>query len=406
MSGEVYMSGVQRVILIVMDGVGIGAAPDAADYGDSGSATLQNTASLVGGLELPVLAALGLGRSAEIAGLPIEGVAAAGHVLGSYGIMREVSPGKDTTTGHFELAGLKLDAPFPVFPNGFPDAVIRPFSARIGRGVLGNKVASGTVIIEELGAEHLRTGKPIVYTSADSVFQIAAHEDIIPVPELYDMCAHAREVLNGQYRVARVIARPFTGVPGSFQRTSGRKDFSVAPPEPTVLDILSDHSVPTVGVGKISDIFSGRGLTASTHSRDTLESLDDTIWHMESVRRGLIFTNCIDFDMLWGHRNDPDGYAKALVEFDGALGLLMQHLSKGDLLIVTADHGNDPTTASTDHSREHVPLLVHCPGRDANADLGVRRGFYDVAATVCEALLGEVLTKNGQSFLHEAVEEE
>lgn len=406
MSGVVHMSELQRVILIVMDGVGIGAAPDAADYGDAGSATLQNTASLVGGVELPVLTALGLGRAADIVGLPVKGVPASGHVLGSYGVMQEVSPGKDTTTGHFEIAGLKLDAPFPVFPDGFPDEVIRSFSARIGRGVLGNKVASGTVIIEELGAEHLRTGKPIVYTSADSVFQIAAHEDVIPVPELYEICAHAREILDGPYRVSRVIARPFTGVPGSFQRTAGRKDFSVAPPGPTVLDILSDHCVPTVGVGKISDIFSGRGLSASTHSHDTLESLEDTIKYMESVRRGLIFTNCIDFDMLWGHRNDPHGYAKALAEFDRALGLLMQHLTKGDLLIVTADHGNDPTTASTDHSREYVPLLVHCPGRDTNADLGIRKGFYDVAATVCEALLGEVLSKNGKSFLREAVGEE
>jgi phosphopentomutase len=406
MSGVVHMSRVQRVILIVMDGVGIGSAPDAADYGDSGSATLQNTAGLVGGLELPVLTALGLGRSADLTGLPIKGVPAAGHILGSYGIMQEVSPGKDTTTGHFEIAGLKLDAPFPTFPNGFPDEVIRSFSAMIGRGVLGNKAASGTVIIEELGVEHMRTGRPIVYTSADSVFQIAAHEDVIPVPELYEMCAHAREILDGQYRVARVIARPFTGTPGSFQRTAGRKDFSVAPPGPTILDILSKHSVQTVGVGKISDIFSGRGLAVSTHSRDTLQSLKDTIQHMENMRRGLIFTNCIDFDMLWGHRNDPRGYAKALVEFDRALGLLMQHLGKGDLLVVTADHGNDPTTSSTDHSREYVPLLVHCPGRDANADLGVRKGFYDVAATVCEALLGEVLTGNGVSFLHEAIGEE
>ena len=392
------MSPIQRVVIIVMDGVGIGAAPDAHLYGDSGSATLQHVAELTGGLDLPVLASLGLGRAANLTGFPIAGIGADAHTIGSCGIMQEVSAGKDTTTGHFEIAGIKLKESFPTYPNGFPPEVIESFSRRIGRGVLGNKPASGTDIIEELGAEHMRTGKPIVYTSADSVFQIAAHESIIPVNELYEMCEIARGILQGKHRVARVIARPFTGSPGSFKRTERRKDFSVAPPGETILDILTDHGMTTVGVGKISDIFAGRGVSSSIHSHNTQESLKDTVACLESIRSGLIFTNCIDFDMLWGHRNDPEGYARALSEFDSGLRLVLDKLTRSDLLIVTADHGNDPTTPSTDHSREYVPLMAYSPGSNVRADLGIRIGFYDIAATVSEALLGRVLTKYGTSF--------
>lgn len=393
------VSSMKRVIIIVMDGVGIGAAPDADDYGDSGSATLQHVAELAGGLDLPVLSSLGLGKAADLTHSAVRGVSASKHTIGSYGIMQEVSAGKDTTTGHFEISGIKLEKPFPTYPHGFPSEVIESFSERIGRGVLGNTVASGTVIIEELGAEHIRTGRPIVYTSADSVFQIAAHEDVIPVNDLYAMCMHARELLQGEHRVARVIARPFTGSPGSFKRTERRRDFSVAPPGETMLDILTARGIQTVGIGKISDIFTGRGISSSIYSHNTEESLRATVDCLDSFASGLVFTNCIDFDMLWGHRNDPRGYARALSEFDAGLRAVLDKLATDDLLIVTADHGNDPTTPSTDHSREYVPLLAHSPGSMAKACLGIRMGFYDVGATVSEALLGAVLTKHGQSFL-------
>jgi phosphopentomutase len=393
------VSPIERVIIIVMDGVGIGAAPDADAYGDSDSATLQHVAKSVGGLHLPVLASLGLGRAADLTGFAIQGVSPSEHVIGSYGIMQEVSAGKDTTTGHFELSGIRLDEPFPTYPNGFPPEVIEGFSERIGRGVLGNKVASGTAIIEELGAEHIRTGKPIVYTSADSVFQIAAHEDVIPVNDLYAMCMHARELLQGEHRVARVIARPFVGSPGSFRRTERRRDFSVAPPDETVFDILTKRGIQTVGIGKISDIFTGRGISLSISTTNTEDSLKATVDCLDSVASGLVFTNCIDFDMLWGHRNNPQGYARALTEFDAGLKAVLDKLAASDLLIVTADHGNDPTTPSTDHSREYVPLLAYSPSSEAAVCLGIRIGFYDVAATVSEALLGSVLTSHGKSFL-------
>lgn len=400
------MSAFKRVTVIVMDGVGIGAAPDASRYGDAGSATLQNLARAVGGLHVPVLSSLGLGKAAELTGDAIGGVSASAHTVGSYGIMQEVSAGKDTTTGHFEICGIELDTPFPTYPDGFPEEVIERFEEVTGRGVLGNRAASGTAIVEELGAEHMRTGKPIVYTSADSVFQIAAHEDIIPLDELYSICAKAREILQGEHRVARVIARPFVGIPGSFRRTEMRKDFSVAPPEDTILDILTAHGVKTAGVGKIEDIFAGRGLAVSTHSRNTQESLRDTIGYLRSMPAGLIFTNCIDFDMLWGHRNDTSGYAAALAEFDSGLKLVLESLTDDDLLVVTADHGNDPTTPSTDHSREYVPILAYSPRYRTKANLGIRNGFYDVAATVSDALLGRVLTRRGRSFLSSLVGED
>ncbi|MDD4237810.1 MAG: phosphopentomutase [Desulfotomaculaceae bacterium] len=370
----------KRVALVVLDSAGVGELPDADQYGDTGSNTLGNIAGSVGGLRLPNLARLGLGNIINIKGVP-----PAKKPVGSFGRMAELSPGKDTTTGHWELSGLILERPFPVFPDGFPPELIRAYEERIGRKVLGNKVASGTVIIEELGELHMATGLPIVYTSADSVFQVAAHEEIIPLEELYQICRIARELLTGKHAVGRVIARPFTGRPGSFKRTTNRHDFSVKPPGQTVLNLLQDNGIPVIAVGKIRDIFDGEGISEFTPTRDNTEGLDQTKIMLNSVSGGLIFANLVDFDMLYGHRNNPRGYADALEELDLRLPELLNLLREQDVLIITADHGCDPTTQSTDHSREYVPLLVYGKQLRGGQDLGVRQTFADVAATIADS---------------------
>lgn len=383
-----------RAALVVLDGVGIGELPDAPEYGDAGSNTLRNTALAVGGLQLPNLQKLGLGNIGDIPGVP-----PASAPTACYGRMAERSAGKDTTTGHWELAGLHLDKPFPVYPHGFPDEIIHQFERAVGRAVLGNKPASGTVIIEELGAEHMRTGRPIVYTSADSVFQIAAHEDVIPVEELYEMCATARHILTGEHAVGRVIARPFVGEPGRFRRTARRRDFSVAPPRPTVLDSLVEADIPVFSVGKIEDIFAGRGITRGQYTRNNTETIDGVVTLLEQEPGPcLIFANCIDFDMLWGHRNDPRGMADGLEQFDARVPDMLGALRADDLIMFVADHGIDPTTPSTDHSREYVPLLVYGPTLGRGVALGTRDTFADVAATLAE-MFGVARPELGTSFL-------
>lgn len=368
----------RRIFLVVLDGVGMGSLPDADRYGDRGSNTLVHVAEAVGGLHVPHFARWGLGNLAQI-----PGVAPTDAPTGAFALLGETSPGKDTITGHWELAGLRLERPFPTYPRGFPPEIIEAFQAAIGRPVLGNKPASGTLILDELGPEHLATGAPIVYTSADSVFQIAAHEDIVPVEQLYDWSRLARGLLVGPHAVGRVIARPFAGSPGSFMRTAGRRDFSLPPTGPTVLDALQASGRAVIGLGKIEDIFAGRGLTRSEHTTDnpsTLEALAATV--RESLT-GLVFANCVDFDTRYGHRNDPAGFATALTEADRALGQLVGELRDDDLLIVTADHGCDPTWPGTDHTREYVPLLAVGPAISPRF-LGVRRTFADVAATIAD----------------------
>ncbi len=386
------MKKIKRVILIVLDSCGIGELPDAFKYNDQGSNTLGNTAKKVGGLNLPNLEKLGLGNIE-----PIMGVLPQKSPLACYGKMGELSPGKDSTTGHWEIAGVILKKPFPVYPDGFPEKIIHIFEKAIGIEVLGNKAASGTEIIKELGKEHLRTGKPIVYTSADSVFQIAAHEDKIPVNRLYRFCLIAREILTGENGVARVIARPFEGKLGSFKRTVGRKDFSLPPPEKTILDILKENGNKVIGIGKIEDLFAGRGLSESIHTVDNRHGMERLIEAMKEEKKGLIFINLIDFDMLWGHRNDFKGFAKGLEEFDRRLKEVLDLLKPEDLLIITADHGCDPTTPSTNHSREHVPLLIYGEKIKKGIDLGVRKSFSDVAAILAE-IFKVPDTGKGESF--------
>ena len=382
----------RRVCLIVLDSVGCGDAPDAADYGDQGSNTLGNTAQAVGGLRLPHLEQLGLGNLTDIQGVPATQVA-----LGAYGRLTQLSAGKDTTSGHWELAGVPVYCPFPTYPRGFPADLIAEFERRIGRRTLGNYPASGTAIIQELGEQHMRTGWPIVYTSADSVFQVAAHERIVPVEELYRICEIARALLTGEHSVGRVIARPFEGEPGHFTRTERRRDFSRAPDRDTVLDMIKAAGQPVVGIGKIEDIFANQGLTHSCHTTNNQDGVAAILRYLAEVQNGLIFANLIDFDMLYGHRNDPIGYAAALEAFDGQLPRLLACLRAGDLLMITADHGNDPTTPSTDHSRERVPILVVGPSVRPSTDLGTRASLADVAATIAE-WLGVAWTGPGQSF--------
>ncbi len=384
---------INRVIVIVLDSVGIGEAPDAAVFGDVGSHTLGNMARVVGGLQVPNMERMGLGNIAIL-----EGVVPQTEPTAVYGKLQEVSAGKDTTTGHWELMGIELERPFPLFPDGFPPVIMDAFAAAVGRGWLANYPASGTVIIEELGAEHLRTGKPIVYTSGDSVFQIAAHEEIIPVPELYEMCRAARRILVGEYEVSRVIARPFVGEPGSFTRTANRHDFSVSPPQPTALDRLQAAGQMVYAVGKIKDIFNGQGITDAVYTRDNMDGVDKTLEVMRQQRRqGLIFTNLVDFDAKFGHRNNPQGYAQALVDFDARVPELLAALADDDLLVLTADHGNDPTTPSTDHSREYVPILIIGKPVRGGTNLGVRPSFADLGATIVD-LLGAPATPAGSSF--------
>ncbi len=384
-----------RVLWIVMDSVGIGEMPDAETFGDLGSATLQNTAHAVGGLNMPNMAKLGLGNIASIMGIDADF-----SPQGYFGKMAERSAGKDTTTGHWEMAGLLLTKPFSFYPDGFPPEIIDPFIQATGRGVLGNKAASGTVIIEELGKEHMATGKWIVYTSADSVFQIAAHEDIIPLDELYEACRIARAQLDS-HRVGRIIARPFVGEPGSFSRTYNRHDFSMPPEGPTILTVLQQHHIPTIGVGKIKDIFAGVGVDRSISTHGNQDGLEQTEKLLDEVDHGLIYVNLVDFDMTYGHRRNPEGYAKALEQFDDFLPRLQQKLRQGDLLIITADHGCDPTFgAHTDHTREYVPLIVWTPGMEHGTDLGTRTSFADQAASIAE-FFGLEWSGEGTSFMGE-----
>jgi phosphopentomutase len=383
----------QRIIWIVLDSVGIGEMPDSKAYGDQGSDTLGNIARRRA-LKLPNLCRLGLANIK-----PLTGLAPAREPAGAYGRCALASPGKDTTTGHWEMAGIHLEKPFPLFPNGFPAEVMNEFERRIGRSTLGNKAASGTEIIKELGEEHMRTGSPIVYTSADSVFQIAAHEDVIPLFELYKMCEIAREILRGPYEVGRVIARPFTGSPGNFTRTANRHDYAVPPPKGMLLDQLHARGVETYGVGKIFDVFLGRGIVEQIKTRTNADGMAKTLRVMDEVEEGLIFGNLVDFDMLYGHRNDVEGYAAALEEVDAWLPSLEAKLKPGDLVILTADHGCDPTTPSTDHSREYVPVLAYGPSARKNVNLGLRSTLSDIGQTVAENFGTSVA--RGTSFLKE-----
>jgi len=383
-----------RVILIVLDSVGIGELPDARVYGDVGSDTLGNIARRVP-LKVPHLRRLGLTRIASLNRVDPEPVPA-----GAFGRMAEASPGKDSVTGHWELMGLVLERPFPVFPNGFPPEVITEFERRIGRRALGNKAASGTAIIEELGAEHVRTGSPIVYTSADSVFQIAAHEDVVPVPELYRWCEIAYELVGTGMGVGRVIARPFIGAAGAFRRTANRRDFALVPFEPTLLDRVKAIGRPIVAIGKIEDLFAGRGITTAIHTANDEQGMDEVLRAMSTTPQALIFANLVDFDTVYGHRNDVAGYAANLERFDARLGDLLPRLAPRDLLIVTADHGNDPTTPSTDHAREYVPVLVTGAAVRGGVDLGTRQTFADLGQTIAE-LFGIGPLPHGTSFLRD-----
>jgi len=383
---------IKRVLLIVLDSCGCGGDPEAALYEDPGADTLVHTAESVGGISLPNMAALGLGNIS-----PMEGVAAADSPAGAWGRMQERSVGKDTTTGHWEIAGLVTREPFQVYADGFPQEIIDEFARETGRKVLANKPASGTEIIKELGQQHLETGDWIVYTSADSVFQIAAHEDKIPLTELFAACKIARRLCD-PLRVARIIARPFVGEPGAFERTYNRHDFGMPPPEPTLLDLLKQAGQSVVGVGKISDIFSGHGLTESIHTEGNADGLVKTAERWERLETGLVFVNLIDFDMLFGHRRNPEGFAGALAEFDAFLPRLTKAVGPEDLMLITADHGNDPTYRGTDHTREQVPIFAYGPPGAAGTKLGVRSCFGDVAATVAEAL-GVDAPEHGTSFL-------
>jgi phosphopentomutase len=381
----------RRVTWIVLDSVGIGEMPDAAAYGDAGSDTLGNIARKRL-LHLPNLAQLGLGNIK-----PLAHVTPADHPAAAFGRCALASPGKDTTTGHWEMAGIHLDKPFPLYPRGFPPEIMQEFERRIGRGTLGNYAASGTEIIKELGEEHMRTGRPIVYTSADSVFQVAAHEEVIPLWELYKICENAREILRGPHEVGRVIARPFAGKPGAFIRTPNRRDFAVPPPKGMLLDQLEAKSVPVFSVGKIFDVFLGRGIRDHEKTKNNSDGMAKTLSALDEFERGLLFVNLVDFDQLYGHRNDVEGYAAALEEFDGWLPALYPKLSLDDLVILTADHGCDPTTPSTDHSREYVPLLAYRPRKTEGLDLGLRSTLSDIGQTVAENFGARISV--GASFL-------
>jgi phosphopentomutase len=385
----------------VLDGVGIGALPDASAYGDSGANTLCNIACAVGALSLPNMGRLGLGNVVSLGGVPTVVTAE-----GCYGKMAEQSKGKDSTTGHWEIAGLITDRPFPVYPNGFPNELILAFQSETGvQGILGNKTASGTEIIKELGDEHVRTGFPIVYTSADSVFQIASHEDVVPLERLYEICKLSREnVLVDKHAVGRVIARPFVGKSGSYARTTNRRDFSVEPPRKTVIDLLADEGIDTVAIGKIDDLFAGRGFKEKIHTKSNAQGIDEIIRSARTLESGLIMANLVDFDVHYGHRQDAKGFAKALEAFDRELPRIQESLNENDLLMLTADHGNDPTDQSTDHSREYVPLLCWSKAGRKNVNLGVRSTFADVGKTVAAFFnLRTSESLAGNSFLHQIV---
>ncbi len=387
---------IDRVILVVMDSAGIGELPDADKYGDEGSNTIGNILKTMPELHLDHLTQMGLGN--------IEGVhiAKTDAPIGAFGKALELSPGKDTTTGHWEMAGIRLQHGFPTFPQGFPAEIIDAFEKAIGTKVIGNEVASGTEIISRLGDEHVKTGYPIVYTSADSVFQIAAHEEVIPLERLYEMCKIAREQLVGENAVGRVIARPFVGTSGSYKRTPNRRDFSLLPLSKTLLDVVKENNLSVMAVGKIEDIFAGVGVTDAVHTVNNMDGVDKTLEYMQADKKGLIFTNLVDFDMHFGHRNDVEGYGNALKEFDNRLPEIMGAMKDTDVLIVTADHGCDPTTPSTDHSREYIPVLVYGKNIKPGVNLGIRQGFCDIAATILDMLELPMETE-GTSFKNEVL---
>lgn len=386
----------KRMAVIVLDSVGIGELPDAARFGDTGAHTLGHIAERVSSLRLPHMQRLGLGNIA-----PLQGIPPVEKPQGYYGKMAEVSVGKDTMTGHWEIMGLKVETPFNVFPDGFPAELIERFEKETGRKVIGNKAASGTEILDELGAEQMETGAWILYTSADSVLQLAAHEEIIPLEELYRGCEIARRLtLDEPYAVGRVIARPYIGKPGAFTRTPNRHDYAVKPPAPNVMNLLKDAGYDVISVGKINDIFSGEGVTESNPTKSNLDGIHKTIDKLSQAFEGLLFTNLVDFDSLYGHRRDPEGYARALNEFDDWLPKLMERIGEEDLLILTADHGNDPVHHGTDHTREYVPLLVYNPAFQSAGSLGVRHTFADIAATIADNF-NLTAVKNGTSFLND-----
>jgi len=388
----------KRVTVIVLDSVGIGALPDAAAYGDEGAHTLGHIAAGPSGLELPNLRRLGLGNIARLADWQPEPAPGA-----YYGKMAEVSTGKDTMTGHWELMGLKIEKPFRTFPKGFPRGLLDAFEEETGRSVIGNKPASGTEILDELGPEQMRSGAWIVYTSADSVFQIAAHEEVIPLEELYEACRIARRLTNkDEYSVGRVIARPYIGKPGSFTRTPNRHDYAVKPPEPTVLNALKKAGRDVIAVGKINDIFCGEGITKALPTKSNQDGIDTTIRQLGGEFEGLLFTNLVDFDSLYGHRRDLEGYARALEAFDRAVPELLAKLGPDDLLFITADHGNDPVHPGTDHTREYVPLLAYSPALRQPGDLGTLATYADLAATIADNF-AVAKTANGTSFLHKLI---
>jgi phosphopentomutase len=389
------MTALKRAILVVLDGVGAGANPDAHAYGDDGASSLEHCAQAVGGLALPNMGSIGLGNIT-----PIKGTPPTDHALGAFGRMAEASAGKDSTTGHWEMTGVVLRKPLPTYPHGFPPEVVEEFEKAIGRKVIGNKVASGTEIIKELGEEHVRSGRPILYTSADSVFQIAAHQDVIPLTELYHMCEIARHMLTGDHAVGRVIARPFIGTPGNFKRTEHRRDFSLQPPGTTLLDLLKDKGKDVIGLGKIEDLFAGRGLTQRDHTETNSDGMQATLSWLERDFNGLLFVNLVEFDMLWGHRRDSEGYAQALREVDTWFAQAQQVMRPEDAIFFTADHGVDPTYHGTDHTREYAPILAYGVPVHAGVNLGTRSTYADLGQTLAEAFGVGVLAA-GTSFAHE-----
>jgi phosphopentomutase len=382
----------KRVILIVMDSVGIGQLPDSEKFGDVGVNTLGNIIKAHRNINIPNLTKMGIGNIDGFNEIdPIE------TPIASFGKCSEVSQGKDTTTGHWEMVGLRVDQPFKTFPDGFTKEIIEEFENKTGRKVIGNKPASGTAILDELGEEHMKTGDVIVYTSADSVFQIAAHEEVVPLEELYKMCKIAREIMMGDNAVARIIARPFIGTPGNFTRTANRRDFSLDPYEDTVLDNIKNKGLDVIAVGKIEDIFNGKGITEAVHTKSNMDGVDKTIEYIKKENKGLIFTNLVDFDSKFGHRRNVEGYKNAIEELDARIPEIIESMKDEDILILTADHGNDPTYKGTDHTREYVPILVYGKNVKSGVNLGIRKTFSDIGATVADILEAD-FPKNGESF--------
>ena len=388
-----------RVVWIVIDSVGIGALPDSEKFGDIGVNTLGNIVKSSGKINIPNMIKLGIGNIDGINEL--DGIE---NPTGTYGRSSEVSQGKDTTTGHWEMSGLFVEKPFKTYANGFPSEIIDEFEKRTGRKVIGNKPASGTAILDELGEQHMKTGSVIVYTSADSVFQIAAHEEIVPIDELYNMCKIAREIMMGEHAVARVIARPFIGEPGNFTRTSNRRDYSLDPFDNTVLDNIKDAGLDVIGIGKIEDIFNGKGITQALHTKDNMDGVDETINYMKKDNKGLIFTNLVDFDSKYGHRRDVKGYKNALEEFDLRIPEIIENMRDEDVLIINADHGNDPTYKGTDHTREYIPILIYGKNIKKGYNLGTRDTFADIGATIAD-ILSVKSPKYGKSFKDEIMED-